>query len=313
MPTQMHILGIGYCSMDTLCVVPPMLMDQKVRADHMLMQGGGPAATAIVAAARLGCQTSFMGVVGDDAIGRMIRDAFEYEQVQTDCLIQRDHAQSAAAVCLVDQQTGKRSITWHAGTARPIQPDEVNPDWVQRASAIHCDGHQIDAALTTVKFARQNDIPVFLDAGTLVDRIDELIALSDVVFASEEFAQRYTGKKNPQQAIEQLHQQGPGWAGVTLGSGGSLGFDGQQTYHVPSIPVDVVDTTGAGDVYHGALAARYLQTRDQPPSMLDCMRYASVVAAIKCTALGGRTAIPTHQQTLKKLKSIDWTQLEGKA
>ncbi len=306
-------MGIGYCSMDTLCVVPPMAMDQKVQADQMLMQGGGPAATAIVAAARLGCQASFMGVVGDDAIGRMIRDAFTNEEVQTDCLVQREYAQSAAAICLVDQQTGKRSIPWHAGTAKPIQPDEVNPEWVQRASAIHCDGHQIDAALTAAKIARQHNIPVFLDAGTLVNRIDELIAISDVVFVSEDFAQCYTGKKNPQQAIEYLHQQGSQWTGVTLGSGGSMGFDGQQTHYVPSVRVSVVDTTGAGDVYHGALAARYLQTQNEPPFMLDCMRYASVVAAIKCTELGGRTAIPTHQQTLEKLQSIDWVDLQRKA
>ncbi len=310
MSTQGHILGIGYCSMDTLCVMPPMAMDQKVRADHMLMQGGGPAATAIVTAVRLGCKASFMGTVGDDAIGRLILDAFEDEQVNIDCLFQRTNTQSAAAICLVDEQTGQRSIPWYAGTAEPIHPEEVNPDWVKCASAIHCDGHQMDAALTVANIAKQHGIPVFLDAGTLIDRIDQLIALSDVVFASQDFAQRYTGQKNPQQAIEHLHKQGPDWTGVTLGSGGSLGFDGQQTYHVPCVPVAVVDTTGAGDVYHGALAARYLQARDQPPSMLDCMRYASVVAAIKCTQLGGRTAIPTHQQTLDKIKSIDWTVLQ---
>lgn len=306
MVQTIDMLGIGYCGMDTFCLLPRIPLDEKVPIQKMLVQSGGPAATATVTATRLGLSAAFAGAVGDDVNASLIVDAFESEQVQTQFMIKRCNAQSATAICWIDQLTGKRSIAWTHGDAAEIDPQELKLGWLDGVRAIHCDGHQLSVALHAACYAKEHGIPVFLDAGTILPGIDELIARSTVVFASETFAIDYTGKNDFEDAVMALHALGPQWAGVTRGNKGSLGFDGQQMHHVRAVEVEVVDTTGAGDAFHGAIVARYVMQPSNERSLLDCMRYASVVAALNCRELGGRTAIPDHQLTMQTMQSVKW-------
>ena len=250
MDENVDILGIGYCGLDTLCVLPRIPLDDKVRASRTLVQGGGPAATAVVAAARLGLKTAFAGVLGDDARGDAILKEFAREGVDTSAIRRREGAESAAAFCWVEEPTGRRSIAWTHGTAAALDPDEIDPTLIRRARALHCDGHQTAAAIRAAQIAREAGIPVFLDAGTVVPRIDELIALCTVVIASEVFARTFTGLADPEVAARRLAEAGPEWTGVTMGAAGSIGFDGERMHRVAATPAEVEDTTGAGDVYH---------------------------------------------------------------
>ncbi|MDX9867792.1 MAG: PfkB family carbohydrate kinase [Kiritimatiellia bacterium] len=298
------LIGIGYCGMDYLCVLPHIPLDEKVEIIDSLIQGGGPAVTAIVAAARLGADTAFLGVVGDDVRGAQIVRGIAAEGIDTAGVKVRKNAMSPAGFCWIDRQSGKRSIAWTRGTARPLTPCEFSRGRIRVSDLLHLDGHQTQAALAAAAFARKHGVCVSIDAGTILPGMEDLLSLSDIVIASETFAVRFTGSRSPETAVRKLFALGRRFAGITLGKRGSIGFDGTRILHCPPFDVPkVVDTTGAGDTYHGAFAFAAAQSRPWEA----CMRFATVVAALKCTRFGGRTGIPdlrTAEQHLKHFQII---------
>lgn len=301
MKTSKNIVGLGYCSMDYLCIVPRIPQDDKVQASVTLEQGGGPAATAICAAARLGAGTAFISAVGDDERGQAILKSMALEGVDTASVKLRLGAESPVAFCWIQESTGKRSIAWSHGSVKALLPEEVNAAAIRDAGLLHLDGHHPEAAIRAATIARESDTLVSLDAGTVVPRIDELVALSDIVIASEKFAARFTGDGQPEVAVKKLFGQNTKFAAVTSGDRGSIGWDGKQLYHQPAFPIKVVDTTGAGDVFHGAFAYRCINGG----KWQDCLRFAAAVAALKCTRLGGRTGIPLLSETEQFLSDKD--------
>jgi len=293
MKIRKNITGLGYCSMDYLCIVPKIPQDDKVQAKATLEQGGGPAATAICAAARLGAKTAFISAVGDDLRGQSILKGLALEGIDTTAIKLRLGAESPVAFCWIQENTGKRSIAWSHGSIKPLLPEEVNAATVRNSGLLHLDGHHTGAAIHAAQIARDAGTAVMLDAGTIVPRIEELLALADIVIASEKFAGRFTGDADPETAIKKLFSENTKFAAVTLGAKGSIGFDGRKIYRQPAFPVETVDTTGAGDVFHGAFAYKYVNGGD----WAECLRFAAAVAALKCTKLGGRTGIPTIAET----------------
>jgi ribokinase len=282
------ITGIGYCGMDYLCIVPQVPLDDKVEIIQNLVQGGGPSVTAIVAAARLGAKTAFCGAVGDDERGAQIVKGLNDEGIDTHNVKVRRGAESPAGFCWIEQKSDKRSIAWTRGSARPLSPREIDRDLIRTSSVLHMDGHQAKAALAAAKTARKHGVTVSIDAGTLVPDIDALLGLSDIVIASEKFAGRYTGEADMAAAVKKLFAGNRRFSAVTMGKAGSIGFDGKRLIKCPAFKVGVVDTTGAGDVYHGAFIFDYARGH----AWADCMRFATVVSALKCTKFGGRTGIP---------------------
>ena len=283
------LIGLGYCGWDHLCVVPHIPADDKVKILERLEQGGGPAATATYAAARLGIASAFWSAVGDDSQGDRIIAALAAAGVDVSGIRRRPGAASPTAYCWIEEQTGKRSIAWSHGEAAPLQPAELPWDELAAARLLHLDGHQTAAAITAADFARQHNVTVSLDAGTAVPGIEKLLDLADIVIASEKFAAAFSGQPDPRRAARQLFGCGTTrLAAVTLGARGAVAFDGVREYTQASFPVVVRDTTGAGDVFHGAFAAAFLHGLDWQ----QCLRQASMTAALKCTRLGGRTGIP---------------------
>ena len=289
---QCDFVGLGFCSNDYLALLPEIPIDNKVQMLEHLVQGGGPAATATVAAARLGLSAAFIGVAGDDEPGKWILRDFEAEKVSTEGMVIRKGHTSAIAYCWIDSPTGKRSVAWTRGTLPELKAGEVNLELVRQAKILHLDGHNPQAALAAAKEARRHDIPVLLDAGTLRDGVRELLPYVTVLIASELFARQYSGQNDLRKAIFKLAETGAEVTGVTMGKDGSMVLDGGKILHCPAFEIEPVDTTGAGDVYHAGFAVRYLETRD----LMECMRFASAVSAIKCLKLGGRAGIPVRQQ-----------------
>lgn len=279
--------------MDYLCVVPHIPVDDKVEMFQNLVQGGGPSVTAITAAARLGADTAFAGVVGDDERGRQIIDGLSAEGIDISALKVRQGAESPVAFCWIEKQSGKRSIAWGKGTAAALTPDEIDEDQIRNSMILHLDGHQTEAAITAAKIARKHGVIVSIDAGTVVPRIEKLMELSDIIIASEKFAAHFTGEAGMDAAVRKLFAANCRFSAVTTGNRGSLGFDGRNLIKCPAFKVDVVDTTGAGDVFHGAFVFEYSRGK----TWAGCMRFASAVSALKCTKFGGRTGIPDLQTT----------------
>lgn len=285
---RIDVLGLGYCGMDYSCLLPCIPQDDKVQIITASVQGGGPAATAACTAAKLGAAAAFAGVVGDDSRGREILQAFGAAGVDTAAVAVRKNGESPSAFCWTEAGTGKRSIAWTSGSVTPLEPAELPAGLVESAALLHLDGHQTAAAIHAAKIARRSGTMVSLDAGTVVPGIEELLELADVVIASEKFAGRVTGVTDPREAARKLFGRHCRFAGVTAGEKGSFGFDGRTDWVQPAFKVRVVDTTGAGDVYHGAFACRLVRGG----SWAECMAFAAAVAALKCTVFGGRRGIP---------------------
>ena len=289
---QCDFVGLGFCSNDYLALLPEIPIDNKVPMLEHLVQGGGPEATATVAAARLGLSAAFIGVVGDDEPGKWILRDFAAEKVSTEAMRIRQSHTSAIAYCWIDAPTGKRSVAWTRGTLPELQADEVDLELVRQAKILHLDGHNPKAALAAAKEARKHGIPVLLDAGTLRDGVRELLPYVTLLIASELFARQYSGENDLDKAIFKLAEVGAEVTGITMGKAGSMTLDGGKILRCPAFEIEAVDTTGAGDVYHTGFGVRYLETRD----LMECMRFASAVSAIKCLKLGGRAGIPTRAQ-----------------
>ena len=290
---RIDYVGIGFCSNDYLSVLPSIPYDSKVQMTEHLVQGGGPAATSTVAAARLGLTAGFLGTVGDDDPGKRIIRDFEAEGVTTSSMVIRPGETSPIAYCWIEESTGKRCVAWTRGTLAELDPaTELDLSLVRQAKMLHTDGHQTQAAIAAGKAAKEAGVLFNYDAGTIRPGIEELVKLADILITSEEFARRYTGIDDLDKAIFKLAENGSRVCGITMGDQGSMMLDNGNIIRCPAFSIKAIDTTGAGDVYHTAFGVRYLETQD----LMECMRFASAVSALKCLKLGGRTGIPNRQQ-----------------
>ncbi len=294
-----EIAGIGYCGLDYISVVPRIPVDGKVEIMDCMTQGGGPSATAVVTAARLGAKTAFMGAVGDDERGGMILKELAKEGVDIRGVKVRGGGVSPVSFCWVEATGGKRSIAWTKGSVQSLHPSEVDMDLIKNAKALHLDAHQTEAAIAAAEAARKNGVTVSLDAGTILPGIEKLIKISNIIIASEEFALDYTGESCLEKAVKKLFNNKCVFSGATMGDRGAVGYDGKSIINQSPFEVDAADTTGAGDVFHGAFIFKYIKGGKWD----ECMQFSSAASALKCRSLGGRTGIPSLSETEKFLSA----------
>jgi ribokinase len=283
-------VGVGFCSNDDISLLPEIPIDSKVKIITHTIQGGGPAATSTVAAARLGLDAAFIGTVGDDDAGVKILKDFQAEGVNTDAVVVRKGRTSPVAYCWVDEPTGKRSVAWTRGDTEELEEAEVNLDILNGASVLHMDGHNPKGALAAAKRAKELGVLVNFDAGTVRDGVAELLPYADILIASEAFARSWTGENDLKKALVKLAEYGSKVVGCTMGELGSMMYDNGKYIECPAFKISPVDTTGAGDVFHTSFAVRYLETQD----LYECQRFGAAVSAIKCGKLGGRAGIPSR-------------------
>ena len=296
---EYDVVGVGYCAVDYLGIVPRYAdLDTKMEMSPFIKQGGGPAATAMVTVARLGGRASYVGKVGDDDFGRFMLDQLALEGVDTSQVGIEPGAESQFAFIVVDGETGKRTIYWTRSGVPSLRPDEVKREHILSAKVLLVDGHDIQAAIEAAGWANEAGIPVVYDAGTARENTDLQFERTNYLAASRLFASAFTGENDPEKAARAMLGGRRKLSAVTLGDEGCVYATSDGLFHQPAFKVDTVDTTGAGDVFHGALAFGVL--RDWP--IPEIVEFASAVAAMKCTALGGRTAIPTLPQALTFLR-----------
>ena len=293
MSHQPLVIGLGQATIDFLGVIPSFpAPDSKCELSSLTMQGGGPVATALVTLSRLGIRTAMVGMVGDDDFGLSIRDGLAKEGVDVSRLEVAGGGRSQAAFIAVHPDTGQRTIFWHPGLETDLDPARVDPLFIAQADLLHVDGLKLKASLAAARAARRAKVPVVFDAGTLREGYLELVSLTDYLICSEKFFLDFHAGQDIRHGLSRLLALGPRQAVVTVGPGGSYGFDGRIWHHQPAWRVKVVDTTGAGDVYHGAYMYGLLKRWDMPA----CMGFASATAALKCGQIGGRSGIPNLTQ-----------------
>jgi sulfofructose kinase len=295
------VVGLGQASIDFIGRIPYFPQsDTKCEFTDLTIQGGGPAATAMVTLRRLGLPAVFIGAVGDGEFGRRIVQELQDEGVDVTHVHVRPGGRSQMAFIAVESG-GSRTIFWQRAVNAGLEPSDVDPDMIRRAHVLHVDGLMIEASLAAAEIARQADVPVVFDAGTLRDGYLDLVKQTDFLICSETFFRQFHPGRDDKEGLQQLHAMGPKHAVVTLGANGSLGYDGRNYYRQKAFEVDAMDTTGAGDVYHGA----YIYALVQGNSLEECMRFASAVAALKCTKMGGRAGIPTIDEAERFLRTAD--------
>ena len=290
---RFDIIGLGYSAVDYLGVVPHMPeLDTKLLLEEFIRQGGGVTATAMVAAARLGARVAFVGAVGDDDFGDFTTRELEKEGVDTSRVVRAPGASSQFSFIMVEKASGKRTILWTRSDVPPLDPDSLDRDFITSCKVLHIDRHEIPAAMRAAGWVREAGGIVSMDAGTYAPEVDDLLPLADVLITSHAFAVDSTGESDPARSARALLKDRR-IAGVTWGERGSwfACSDGAE-FHVPAFEVNVVDTTGAGDVFHGAFSFGLARAWDA----LRCARFASAVAALNCTKLGGRAGIPTCEE-----------------
>jgi sulfofructose kinase len=285
----MAVVGIGQCAWDMLAVVDRFPQaDTKKEVLAWEEQGGGPVATALVALSRLGITCRFYGVVGDDREGAAIRQSLIEEGVDVTGLVKRSNASSQAAFIAIDESMGTRTIFWKRPSGDPLRMGELPSDFLSGADFLLLDGLMKDVSLFAARRAGKAGIPVMLDAGRVREGMLELALLCDYVVGSEEFARDLGWKNDPASFRQELKRLGFGITTITLGTRGSITFADDEIISCPAFPVETVDTTGAGDVFHGG----YLYGLLQKWPLKDTIRFASAVAAVKCRKVGGRAGIP---------------------
>jgi sulfofructose kinase len=191
-----EVVGIGHCAMDFLGIIPyyPPL-DARVCLEKLYRQGGGEAATAMVTLARLGVPVAFVGKVGDDEIGSVIRDELNQENVNASQLVIQPGGQSLWAFGAVDKKSGKRTLFWHKNLT-PLLPSDLDYDFIQSARILHCDQHEPQASLVAAEFFKKAGKTVVLDIDDFNPQLEKILCLDDIVVGSEVFAHLFDQKND---------------------------------------------------------------------------------------------------------------------
>ncbi|MCY4180583.1 MAG: PfkB family carbohydrate kinase [Litoreibacter sp.] len=281
-----RILVAGSAVLDFVYSVEEMPMrPEKYAAEAVDIVGGGCAANAAVAIARLGGKSQLFARFGKDEVSEIVLGDILSEGVDTSTCVISDGGRSAMSSVYVDK-SGERQIMAFRGSGLAVDPGLTE----LRADAVLTDTRWPEAARQVLEMAQALGIPAVLDGEAPVPL--ELAAVASHVVFSEQGLMDFTGISDVAQAYAALDL--PGWCAVTLGAAGVMHPDGV----LPGFEVDVKDTLGAGDVWHGAFT---LMLAEGAPE-IDAMRFAHAAAALKCTGFGGRKAAPSRTQTEEFLK-----------
>lgn len=295
----MTVCGIGQCSLDYLALIDSY-PDVDTKKEVLLWdeQGGGPVATALVALSRLGVQCKFHGITSNDEAGKKISDFLAKEKIDVAGLLKRENSDPQQAFIAIEKNSGKRTVFWKRPSGDALRPEELRQNFLVNVDFLLLDGLMVDVSLHAAKKAQSLKIPVMLDAGRLREGMLEIAQKSDYVVASEEFAKDIGWNENPDAFAKEAKKLGCKVVTFTFGDRGSITYCNGEVIRVPAFKVDVIDTTGAGDVFHGGYIFGILQGFE----IIDSIRFASALAAMNCRAIGGRGGIPSLNEVYKFLE-----------
>lgn len=295
-PPTPRIVGIGANVYDTLIKLRGFpVEDTKMSVDKVLQSGGGPCATGLVAAARLGGQTAWIGNLSDDPGGEFLLEDFRRFGVSTEFLEVKSGYRSFSATVLLNGNTGSRTCLLDRGDLPALELNAGQIRALEQSDVLMVDGNELEAAVEGAKLARKGGSRVLYDAGSLYPGIERLLPWTDFLIPSEEFALQYTGETDAEKAAMKFHKEfHPEAIVITQGRRGGLLYRRGNISRFPAFEVDrVVDSNGAGDVFHGAFA--FAVTRGM--FYEECCVFASAVSALKCTRLGARFGTPSYDET----------------
>lgn len=301
---HIRVVGLGMATLDILVRLNRMpTWDEGGHFSAIAIDGGGPVATAIAAVARLGVPAGFIGTYGSDRLGEIKLRTLTECGIDVSRTVRRPTPENEIVLVHVHEQTGERVFTG-SSTFQEYQltPDELDRDYILAADVLHLDGYHADAALEAARRMRAAGKRVVLDGSAtrrpIPPKMAALVSLADVLICGAGFGAMLTGRSDPWEIGRAILDLGPAVVVQTEGRAGSYTVTRGEEFHTSAFEVDVVDTTGAGDVFHGAYIVGMLRGWD----VRRIVQFATAVSALKCTGLGGRRPIPCFEQVIAFLR-----------
>jgi sulfofructose kinase len=300
-PKPFDVVGVGLNATDTLLVVPHFpSYGGKVPFAREILSPGGQVASAMVACSKLGLKAKYIGSVGDDERGRIQIESLRGTGVDLEDVEIRANCPNQSAYIVIDQSTGERTVFWSRPDCLALDPETITAEKICAARMLHIDGHDTAGVAKAARLARQHGMPVSVDVDTIYPGFENVLPYVDYLIASEGFPARWTREPDLFRALQLLHTEyGMRVAATTLGANGALAFTENRFVYAPGFVVNCVDTTGAGDVFHGAFCYSVLE------GMLieEALEFSCAMAALNCTRLGARGGIATLEEALELVAS----------
>lgn len=294
-----NIVGLGNSVLDMLVVVKnfPEEDTKAGPALQVLRQGGGLVGTGICAAGKLGESCTIFASVGDDAAGNFCRKQWNEYGVDTSYTVVRPGSETPSCICIINKENGSRTIIGTSNVnevCSPITTDEVSLEAIKNAKVFHVGGNRTNPGqIGLMKYARENGVKVLLDIEMPDAGTDDVLANTDFIITSKKFLPAYTKTNDTKEGLKMVYDKfKPVIVVTTLGNSGGMYYNGKEYGTYPIFPAEVVDTTGCGDVFHGAFAYGYCQGW----SWSKICHFSSGVSSMKCMKLGGRSGIPTFPE-----------------
>lgn len=286
-------VGFGLNAVDHLIVVPEYpAFDTKMRLLEHKQSAGGQTATAMVSLRRLGLKTAYAGRFGSDPEGQFGLATLKDDGVNVDFAEVVEGAANQIAFITIDVRSGERTIVWDRDERLAYKPEDAPAEFGSLGRVLHLDAHDPPACVRVAKAARDSGTIVSADIDNVYEGLPELLPLIDILIGSKEFPHRVTGITDERAALIELRERyGCAVVGMTIGAAGAVVYCNGEFIESPGYraPGGCRDTTGAGDAFHGGFLYGFLMDQDLETSL----KLGNAVAAIKCSALGARTALPT--------------------
>jgi sulfofructose kinase len=288
------VVGVGLNAIDTLLMVAHFpAYAGKARIVEEVVSPGGQVASALVACAKLGLRAKYIGTIGDDERGRIQRESLESFGIDLEHVQLRRNCPNQSAYIVIDGSTGERTVFWRREDCLRIDPDEISPEQIAGARLLLIDGHDTPAVGRAAEIARKRGVPVVVDVDTIYAGFDSVLVNVDYLVASSEFPSAWTGERDPFRALDTIQKHYPmKVAAMTLGAHGALALERERFTYSPAYVVNCADTTGAGDVFHGAFC--YAVLEGMPTA--EALEFSNAMAALNCTALGARGGIRGREE-----------------
>ena len=286
--TTFDCVGLGIIAYDHLLTMPTFPQsNSKNKVRSYAQQGGGPVPTALSVLGAWGKQTALITKVGNDAAAQALEHELAQFHVDTSGWVRSDSISTPQSFVIIDARNGDRTVLLSRPPETDLTPDELPLELIKNCKILHLDAHEA-ASLEAAKVAKTQNVLVSVDIGSDRPLPHGLFEYVDIAIVSESFA-RAQLEKNPLKSCEKLLHFGAKFAAVTCGHRGSYCANSWEQFYQPAFQVKVVDTTGAGDVFHGAALFAILGNY----SLQQTAMFASAAAALACTKVGGKAGIPT--------------------
>jgi sulfofructose kinase len=288
------VVGIGLNATDTLLIVPHFpSYAGKGPFTQEILSPGGQVASAMVTCAQLGLRTKYVGTVGDDLRGQVQMESLLTSGINLEHVQQRKNCPNQSAYIVIDQSTGERTVLWQRPECLRLHPDEIIPEMIVTSRLLHIDGHDTPAMEKAARIAHGNGIPVTVDVDTIYKGFERVLPYVDYLIASSEFPIQWTHQSDPLKALEIIQEEfSIRCAAMTLGAHGALARIDGKFHYSPAFVVNCIDTTGAGDVFHGAFCYGVLAGWE----IGQILDFSNAMAALNCTAIGARGGVASLER-----------------